>query len=165
MMVIINTLTKRKRFVKGTRPLPSVRSVTPCKNGGGGDNDYESAINARETRCRVRKHSTRSLFARYTPTNAIRRIHTHTRACTPLTWHIPGGNVCKCIHVIWSDGDAVSHSYSPTRARTNPPPHSLRASFQDRALQSVSATRPVGASSFVLPRNRIPVVALATAGQ
>jgi len=152
------TCTERKILDKGTRPLPSsvlrprLRTAVTVR----GQMRAKLCVEFENTRpgcCSPVIHPP-TPFDAYTHARAITHTdkHTHVRACTPLTWHIPGGNVCKCIHVIWSggDGDAVSHSYSPTRARTNPPPHSLRASFQDRALQSVSATRPVGASSFVL---------------
>jgi len=92
-----------------------VRSVTPCKNDGG-DNDNESA-NARETRCRVRKHSTWSLFARYTPTNAIRLIHTHARAR-----HLPDTYlVVMFVSVYMLYGRTATRSLTPTHQRVPGP--------------------------------------------
>lgn len=128
------------------------------------------------SRCRNRKHSIR--FARYNVYNnnniilythqplpspdICTRARTHyTRARTvppPLTWYIPGGNVCKCIRVIWSNDDAAVSltSYPPTRAQDQstavqplsnaaraPPCSSVRARDPTRPVRSRPPSPPI----------------------
>lgn len=64
------------------------------------------------------------------------RHSTHTRARRLYTWHIPGGNVRKCIHVIWSDG------LTPTHQRVPEPICRRTASF-GRARSSVRVRDPI----------------------